>query len=551
VKKIALLSNVTVGMLVAKLKKKYNVYVPNGYDVWINEIIDNTSNLYNDNYDIIIVLIDGMISKQWNLKQAYEFLELWSNSINQLANKVENIPIFISTIIVQESQIKTYAERKYYNDWESKWYDYIQQIVETKKNVYIFDVAQLIRSSGIDNFYSNKMWYMGNSPYSKLALDMLDNEITNIMNTCFETRKKAIALDLDNTLWGGIVGEDGAENIQISEYKEGQRYYDLQRKLLEMKKRGVLLTILSKNNESDVKEVWETRPSMLLKENDFAVKKINWNDKSQNYIQMIKEMNLTEGSFLFLDDNPVEREAMKMNCSDVEVIDFPEDTCLLEKCAEDFYKKYFRQLRTSSEDAQKTNMYQAEIKRNIEKQNALSTEDYLKNLNIKVEIHPLNENEITRVAQLCTKTNQFNLTSIRYTFSDIKKMYSDAEYMIYTVYMKDKYGDSGLISVIILHKQSTKTFNIDLFLMSCRVMGRKLEQIIINELINAYCSEIETFESLYIRTNKNKPVENLYENLGFNLLEENDIQKKYRLLLQKRKQIDCYSEIIFKKKDDL
>ncbi len=550
-KKIALLSNVTVGMLVAKLKKKYNVYVPNGYDVWVNEIIDNTSNLYNDNYDIIIVLIDGMISKQWSIKQAYEFLELWSNSINQLANKIENIPIFISTILIQESQIKAYAERKYYNDWESKWYDYIQQIVENKKNVYIFDVAQLIRSSGIDNFYSNKMWYMGNSPYSKLALDILDNEITNIMNTCFESRKKAIALDLDNTLWGGVIGEDGAENIQISEYKEGQRYYDLQRKLLEMKKRGVLLTILSKNNESDVKEVWETCPSMLLKENDFAAKKINWNNKSQNYIQMIKEMNLTEGSFLFLDDNPVEREAMKMNCSDVEVIDFPEDTCLLEKCAEDFYKKYFRQLRTSSEDEQKTNMYQAETKRNIEKQNALSTEDYLKNLNIKVEIHPLNENEITRVAQLCTKTNQFNLTSIRYTFSDIKKMYSDTKYMIYTVYMKDKYGDSGLVSVIILHKQSTTAFNIDLFLMSCRVMGRKLEQIIINELINAYCSEIETFKSLYIRTNKNKPVENLYENLGFNLLEENDIQKKYQLILQKRKRIDCYSEIIFKKKDDL
>ena len=297
-RKIAILSNVTVDLIKQKLKKEYEVYVPQGFDTWIQEIINPDSNLYEEEKDAIIVLIDGTEARNWNsAEEAAERISLWKQAVKLLSTREKNIPVFISTIDIRENRVKALAERKYAIEWENEWYQYIQQISENETNVYVIDVADRIRDVGRAVFYSDKMWYMSNIPYSKEGLLIIVKELKRVLNSAFCARKKLITLDLDNTLWGGVIGEDGVEGIELSDHKEGQRFYDFQRQFLEMQKRGVLLAVNSKNNEEDAKKAIIEHPNMLLREGNFVAQKINWDNKASNMKQIAVELNLTEGSY--------------------------------------------------------------------------------------------------------------------------------------------------------------------------------------------------------------------------------------------------------------
>ena len=235
-KKIALLSNVTVDLIVAKLRKKYDFYTPEGFDTWVQEVINPDSELYREKLDAVVVLLDGTEARGWkDVIESRERLAIWRQSVSVLMEKFTTIPMFISTIDIRENRIKSLSERKYSLELENDWYQYIQGKAEELKNVYIFDIADLIADSGRKQFYSNKMWYMSSMPYSRDGLSVVSSEIDRLLATAFESRKKIIALDLDNTLWGGVVGEDGLTGIELSDHKEGQRYYDFQRQILEMK----------------------------------------------------------------------------------------------------------------------------------------------------------------------------------------------------------------------------------------------------------------------------------------------------------------------------
>lgn len=523
-KRVALLSNVTMDMVALRLRKKYDVYIPAGFDSWGQEIFLESSEIFR--CDAIFVLLDGTEARQWkDYKDAFERLDLWKSLINFLCEKEKNCPIFISTIDVKENRVKSVSERVFKYEWEHRWYEAVQKLAEKQKNVYVFDVLQIISDVGRNNFYSEKMWYMGSMPYSKNGLNCLTEEMLLLLESAFEPRRKILVLDMDNTLWGGVIGEDGPDNIVLSEHKEGEWFYNLQRQILEMKKRGVLLAIASKNNETDVESVWG-KSQMLLKKNDFVSLKINWNSKATSVLEMQEELNLTQGAFAFFDDNPMEREAIQAMCSEVLVLDFPEDELLLEKTAEDFFKKNFRQLRTTLEDKEKTDMYLQESKRKKIQSESLCLDDYLKKLEMCVEIHRMRPEEIERVVQLCNKTNQFNVTTKRYTSAEITAMNDD----IFVVHAEDKYGKQGLVSVLIAKKENEEIL-IDTFLMSCRVMGRKIENVIMQEIAKHYKLVAKRIIGKYIPTEKNKPVENLYESLGFQLV-KSDCEKVYELDLE-------------------
>jgi len=427
---------------------------------------------------------------------------------------------------------------------ENDWYQYVQGLVESKTNVYLFDLADTISEIGRKQFYSNKMWYMSSMPYSRDGLNAVASEVDRILGAAFKTRKKIIALDLDNTLWGGVIGEDGVEGIELSDHKEGQRYYDFQRQLLEMKNRGIVLGVNSKNNPEDAETAIQGHPAMLLRDDDFVSRKINWENKAVNLKAMESELNLTEGGFIFIDDNPVERETVKGECPEMLVPDFPADTTELLGFAEDIWFDYCRPLRVLGEDLKKTQMYQNETRRKQEMSERLNLDDYIAKLEMIVDIHRMREAELERVVQLINKTNQFNVTTKRYTQAEIEETVSNPDNAIYVVCSSDKYGDSGLISVLILKELRTQVI-IDTFLMSCRVMGRKLEDVIIDELANRYKGKKILAD--YIPTAKNTPVKELYDRLGFTLTAEIDGHKSYVLNTEnyQKKDFAIYKEIRF------
>ena len=543
-KRVALLSNVTVDLIAGKLRRKYDFYIPEGFDTWVQETINPAAGLYSEKFDAVIVLLDGTEARSWKtVDEGTERVGLWKQALAALVSSISTIPIFVSTIDFRENRIKSLSERSIKYEVENDWYQYVQGLVESKSNVYLFDLADTIAEVGRKQFYSNKMWYMSSMPYSRDGLNAVSNEIDRILGAAFTTRKKIIVLDLDNTLWGGVIGEDGVDGIELSDHKEGQRYYDFQRQLLEMKNRGIVLGIVSKNNEEDAEAAIRNHPAMLLRDDEFVSRKINWENKALNLKAMEGELNLTEGGFIFVDDNPVERETVKGECPDMLVPDFPEDTTELLSFAEDIWFDYCRPLRVLGEDLKKTQMYQNEAKRKLEMESSLNLDDYIAKLEMVADIHRMRDTELERVVQLINKTNQFNVTTKRYTQAEVEEIAADPNNAIYVVYSSDKYGDSGLISVIILIGSEVDV-RIDTFLMSCRVMGRKLEDVILNELAAKYQRKMI---GEFIPTAKNAPVRELFDRLGFSPVSDDNGHKVYELdgTGYEKKEFGSYREIRF------
>ena len=543
-KRVALLSNVTVDLIAGRLRRKYDFYLPEGFDTWVQETINPAAGVYSEELDAVIVLLDGTEARSWKTaEEGVERIGSWKQALTALASKVSTIPIFVSTIDIRENRIRSLSERSCKYELENDWYQFVQGLVESKNNVYLFDLADTIAEIGRKQFYSNKMWYMSSMPYSRDGLNSVCDEIDRILAAAFSARKKIIALDLDNTLWGGVIGEDGVEGIELSDHKEGQRYFDFQRQLLEMKNRGIVLGIVSKNNEEDAEAAIRNHPAMLLRDDEFVSRKINWENKADNLKAMEGELNLTEGGFIFIDDNPVERETVKGECLDMLVPDFPTDTTELLGFAEEIWLDYCRPLRVLGEDLKKTQMYQSEAKRKQEMSASLNLDDYIAKLEMVADIHRMRGSELERVVQLINKTNQFNVTTKRYSQAEIEEIAANPDNAVYVVYSADKYGDSGLISVIILIG-SEVDIKIDTFLMSCRVMGRKLEDVIVDELAAKYRKKMI---GMYVPTAKNAPVRELYDRLGFSLVSDDEGRKVYELdgTGYQKKQFSSYKEIRF------
>lgn len=545
-KKVAVLSNIMAGLIGQKLSRRYDVYIPEGYNTWIQDVLNPASGLYGYGADAVVVLLDATEFRNMGMDAVTETIEMWKQAVGRLAVCITAAPIFISTIDIRESKIRAVSERCCSLETEHMWYQFVQEMSEQRNNVYCFGLAELITDIGRQQFYDDKMWYMSGMPYSGNGLAHVCEEIQNLLGSAFEARRKVIALDLDNTLWGGVIGEDGVEGLELSGHKEGQRFYDFQGALLNMKRRGVLLSVVSKNNLQDAEEAIENHPAMLLRKKDFADLKVNWDSKAENIAKMARDINLTEAAFVFIDDNPIERETVRGGCPEVLVPDFPEDSTQLRVFAEKLYVQHFRPLRLLAEDLHKTDMYQAENSRREERNASLSLDDYIARLEMQVEIHRMRDNELERVAQLCNKTNQFNVTTKRYTAAEISVLSANPDNRIYVAYVKDKYGDSGLVSVMIL-LQEKDTVDIDTFLMSCRVMGRKLEQVIFNEIADACKADAGKMSASYVATPKNRPVESLYEELGFSVTSHEDGRKQYVLELPgyRKKTFDSYAQIHF------
>ncbi len=541
-RRIALLSNVTVDFIIAKLIKEYHVYSPDGFDTWVSDVMDPSSRLYGENMDAVFVLLDGRELWDRPQEEIQKRTGLWEAAIEALGRQTDTL-LFVSTIDFRENRIRAFGERQGHFRQMDSWYQFIWRLSQKRGNTYALDIVEVIVDMGRNHFYSSKMWYMGSMPYSKAGIEAVAGEIRLAMEAAFTSRRKVAVLDLDNTLWGGVIGEDGIDGIVLSEHNEGARYQDFQRCLLEMKKRGTVLAVSSKNNGEDAEAAFR-HPAMVLKPGDFVSIKANWGDKASSIKEMEEELNLTEGSFVFIDDNPMEREVVSGQCPEVFVPEFPKDTAQLPEFAKELYKSCFRPLRLMDEDRKKTEMYQSEAGRKEVRARALDLDEYIRMLKIKADIHLMREDEEERACQLCGKANQFNLTTKRYSLRELQQAAAANGTDVFTVSTSDKFGDSGLIGVVITKVQGQDVL-IDTFLMSCRVMGRKLEHVIMHELTKHYRGRKQLI-GVYERSPKNAPVGDLYDRLGFSLVQVREERKEYSYDLSKPyPKVTGYEEVIF------
>lgn len=335
-------------------------------------------------------------------------------------------------------------------------------------------------------------------------------------------RKKCIVLDLDNTIWGGILGEDGIDGIKIGGDYPGKAFLYFQEALLELSKNGVILTVCSKNNEADVLEAWENNRFNVLKKEHFSTYRINWKDKASNIKEIAEELNIGLDSFVFVDDNPSEMELVKQALPMVSVPDFPQHPYELPSFIKKVVNDYFKVYSITEEDRKKTEQYKANAARANAQHEFTDFASFLKSLDIQLVIEKADSHSIPRIAQMTQKTNQFNLTTKRYTDSDILQ-FMEQGWHIWSLSVSDRFGDSGITGCIIINGD-----NIDTFLMSCRILGKGIETAFLKTVLSILKDDgISNLHAKYIRTLKNSQVEDFYDRCGFECTKEGYGVKDY------------------------
>jgi FkbH-like protein len=384
---------------------------------------------------------------------------------------------------------------------------------QSHPRIQILDLDALVAYAGCQNAMSPQMMSMARIPFSEAFLGMLARRIVSHIVATKGLARKCLVLDCDNTLWGGIIGEDGLDGIHIGHDSPGREYIEFQKTIIELYEQGVILAINSKNNYNDVMQVLNEHPQMLLREKHFASILVNWDPKPQNMQKIAGQINIDMDSIVFIDDNPAERELMRQSLPQVETLDMPADPSLFARTLRE--TGFFTRAYLTEEDKNRGQIYATQRQRDQFQQSCATLEDFLKSLEMVVSIHPAGKDDIKRVAQLTQRTNQFNLTTRRYTEADIAAMAQNPNWWIYILGLKDKFGDNGTVGLALVEIQP-KQWRVDTFLMSCRVIGRQVEDALVDRICRdaakAGCTSIS---AEYIPTAKNNLVTGFWDKMGF------------------------------------
>jgi FkbH-like protein len=382
---------------------------------------------------------------------------------------------------------------------------------------YFLDLSDVSGIMGRSGFYDMRNYFWTKQPFSEAGLRLLAEHLWAGVRALCTGPKKVVVVDLDNTLWGGVVGETGPLGVALGESPDGEAFRSFQRYLKGLAERGVVLAIASKNNLRDALEVFEQNPDMVLRLDDFGAYEINWDPKGTTIARLAQTLNLGLDSFVFFDDNPAEREQVRQALPDVEVVDVPEDPAEYARALE--AGLYFEAITLTAEDRQRTGQYVVERKRRALEASAGSLEEYLRSLEMVGDVRPIDQTDVPRVVQLLGKTNQFNLTTRRHGRDEVVALLSRPGAIGVTLRLRDRFGDHGLVAVMIVvpeEQSPSLEARIDTWLMSCRVIGRNAEHF----LLGAVLDECRTkgyarIVGEYLPTKKNALVAGLYEQLGF------------------------------------
>jgi FkbH-like protein len=506
-----------------------------GFNTYRQEALDKNSPLYNGNPDIIILSVDAtsVLDKLFlskfvrasenqriamradlvtGISSVAETLEKNTSAMILVNNLI--VPVFSPLGIVDNKQ-KTGLKKFFEGANEA-----LAGLFMKSNRVFIVDLDSISSNYGKSRVLNWNTWYRGSIPFSEDFTPILADEYLRYIRALKGKTKKCIVLDLDNTLWGGIIGEDGLEGIKLSNTSPGIEYVDFQRGLLSFYNRGIILAICSKNNYDDAIKVFQEHPYQVLKEEHFAAMRINWQNKAVNIADLAKEINIGLDSMVFFDDNPVERAQVSQSHPEVLVVELPKNPRLYRQTLENL--NVLDVLSLTKEDLVRGEMYAGKRKRAELEQSAESIEDFLRTLDLKVKIQPVNDFDTPRVVQLIGKTNQFNLTTRRYTDAEVRQFREKKDSIIYSMAVTDKFGDEGVVGVAIVKKKDDDWW-VDSFLMSCRVIGRSAETALLARIVaDARDGKAKRVIGEYIPTKKNPPAADLYEKHGFGMPAESD-----------------------------
>ena len=384
-------------------------------------------------------------------------------------------------------------------------------------SVAVLDTDQVSAVYGKDKWVDEPYWHLAKQHPASDALPLLVNHDVALVRAALGLTKKVLVVDLDNTLWGGIVGEDGLSGIRLGPPTPvGEAFQAFQKYLAELKDRGILLAVCSKNNEEDAREVFKSHDAMILRLEDFVVFKANWLDKPTNLRQIAEVLNLGSDSFVFLDDNPVERALVRKEMPEIAIPELPKDPALYIRALE--RGGFFEAWTLSKEDRERHDSYNKNALREELRSSSGTLKEFLLGLQMVAEAGEFNETVLPRVVQLIGKTNQFNLTTRRHSEEVVRKMLASEEYWTQYFKLRDRFGDNGLIGLLIARRipGQSPAWEIDTWLMSCRVIDRQVEQLMLRTLsLAAKARGIQQLHGIYIPTQKNKMVADFYSKCGF------------------------------------
>jgi len=488
------------------------------------QVFDTASELYTYQPDIVVIFQSThKLLGKYNKLQPDQYSNLAEDQLQLINNIYSTITAALTTkvIIYNYPEIDDSVFGNYANKAEQAFLfqlrklNYQLMVYATQNpDIYLCDISSIQNQVGKAFMFQPSVYISTEMVISIDALPLIASRTIDIISALYSNFKKCLILDLDNTLWGGIIGDDGIENIQIGSLGIGKAFTEFQYWIKKLKNRGIILAVCSKNTEAVAKEAFEKHPDMVLKLADIAAFKINWENKVDNIRQIQSVLNIGFDSMVFLDDNPFERNMVKESIPAITVPELPEDPA---NYLEYLYSlNLFETVSFSQEDATRTQQYQKEALRNTTQALYTNESDYLKSLNMLSAVHGFNKFNTPRVAQLSQRSNQYNLRTIRYTEGGIEMLINQPDYFSFAFTLEDRFGDNGLISFIILKKESPEILFIDNWVMSCRVLKRGMEDFALNTIVMfAKQSGYTWLQGEYLPTAKNQLVKDHYQQLGF------------------------------------
>lgn len=560
--KIAVLSNFNLGgirevLLVKCLQQDIyaDIYV-GGYNQYNQEILDIKSAFYSFEPDLLILVIDiRSIANETYLQQyrinsdeRREWISSTTEEVISLVEKVKQnskakilvhnfeVPTHSSLGIIENRQ--PYGFRESIEDLNSK----LRAVFSNDPRTFLFDYESFTSKVGKDNIMDYKMYYLGDMRIDPQIIPKLCDEYIPYVRAMLSMVKKCLVLDLDDVLWGGIIGEEGLDGIKLGPTPEGRPFLELQKYILSLYQRGVILAVNSSNNLDDALEVFHKHPYMILKEDHFAAIKINWEDKVSNMKSIAEEIDVGIESLVFLDNSRVNRDIIKQALPEVLTVDLPDDSSLYLKTVMEL--RIFDTLQLTQEDRSRGKMYAEQRKRQEFGRVASDVTEYLKRLDMIVTIEKANQFNIPRISQLTQKTNQFNTTTHRYLEDDIRHMADSDNHIVVSLRVEDKFGDNGITGVAIVKKAKEKWY-IETFLLSCRVLGRKVEDTLLAYITDqARQGGAKTLVAEFIPTKKNAPAKDFFKEHGFTRISGTDITETWEFNLQKTYPFPQYIKLV-------